>query len=125
MVDVSSFETSHVHSRSPTQSEMKKGIIEEKAKTVPFYKLFSFSDSTDVLLMIVGSIGAIGNGLGFPLMTLLFGDLIDTIGRNLFTNDIVELISKVRYTCTKETIFQVLLGYVYFILFGFLRFRFV
>ncbi|CAN7126395.1 unnamed protein product [Brassica rapa subsp. narinosa] len=96
MVDVSSFETSHVHSRSPTQSEMKKGIIEEKAKTVPFYKLFSFSDSTDVLLMIVGSIGAIGNGLGFPLMTLLFGDLIDTVGRrNLFTNDIVELISKI------------------------------
>ncbi|KAL0655230.1 hypothetical protein Bca4012_075814 [Brassica carinata] len=95
MVDVSSFETSHVHSRSPTQSEMKKGIIEEKARTVPFYKLFSFSDSTDVLLMIVGSIGAIGNGLGFPLMTLLFGDLIDTVGRNLFTNDIVELISKI------------------------------
>ncbi|RID54609.1 hypothetical protein BRARA_G01915 [Brassica rapa] len=74
---------------------MKKGKIEEKAKTVPFYKLFSFSDFTDVLLMIVGSIGAIGNGLGFPLMTLLFGDLIDTIGRNLFTNDIVELISKI------------------------------
>ncbi|XP_048591525.1 ABC transporter B family member 5-like [Brassica napus] len=95
MVNVSSFETSHVHSRSPTQLEMKKGKIEEKAKTVPFYKLFSFSDFTDVLLMIVGSIGAIGNGLGFPLMTLLFGDLIDTIGRNLFTNDIVELISKI------------------------------
>ncbi|CAN6935762.1 unnamed protein product [Brassica oleracea] len=95
MVNVSSFETSHVHSRSPTQSEMKKGKIEEKAKTVPFYKLFSFSDVTDVLLMIVGSVGAIGNGLGFPLMTLLFGDLIDTIGQNLFTNDIVELISKI------------------------------
>ncbi|KAL0663176.1 hypothetical protein Bca4012_100013 [Brassica carinata] len=95
MVNVSSFETSHVHSRSPTQSEMKKGKIEEKAKTVPFYKLFSFSDVADVLLMIVGSIGAIGNGLGFPLMTLLFGDLIDTIGQNLFTNDIVELISKI------------------------------
>ncbi|XP_018437487.1 ABC transporter B family member 5 [Raphanus sativus] len=74
---------------------MKQGRIEENAKTVPFYKLFSFSDSTDVLLMIVGSIGAIGNGLGFPLMTLLFGDLIDTVGRNLFTDDIVELISKI------------------------------
>ncbi|KAF8086458.1 hypothetical protein N665_0625s0023 [Sinapis alba] len=74
---------------------MKKRSIEEKAKTVPFYKLFSFSDSTDVLLMIAGSIGAIGNGLGFPLMSVLFGDLIDTVGRNLFTNDIVELISKI------------------------------
>ncbi|CAH8333242.1 unnamed protein product [Eruca vesicaria subsp. sativa] len=36
-----------------------------------------------------------GNGLGFPLMSVLFGDLIDTVGRNLFTNDIVELISKI------------------------------
>jgi len=70
--------------------------MEEKTKTVPFYKLFSFSDSTDVLLMIVGSIGAIGNGVGFPLMTLLFGDLIDSIGQNQSNKDIVEIVSKVR-----------------------------
>ncbi|KAL9285379.1 putative ABC-type xenobiotic transporter [Arabidopsis thaliana] len=69
--------------------------MEEKTKTVPFYKLFSFSDSTDVLLMIVGSIGAIGNGVGFPLMTLLFGDLIDSIGQNQSNKDIVEIVSKV------------------------------
>lgn len=75
---------------------MKKGKTKEMIKTVPFYKLFSFSDSTDVLLMVVGSIGAIGNGLGFPIMTLLFGDLIDTIGRNLANKDSVDVVSKVR-----------------------------
>ncbi|KAH0838898.1 LOW QUALITY PROTEIN: hypothetical protein HID58_090577 [Brassica napus] len=53
MVNVSSFETSHVSFRSPTVGD-EEGKIEEKAKTVPFYKLFSFSDVTDVLLMIVG-----------------------------------------------------------------------
>ncbi|XP_006396374.2 ABC transporter B family member 3 isoform X2 [Eutrema salsugineum] len=63
--------------------------------SVPFYKLFAFSDSTDVLLMIVGSIGAIGNGLGFPLMTLFFGDLIDTVGSHLTNRDIVDIVSKV------------------------------
>lgn len=75
---------------------MKKGKTKETIMTVPFYKLFSFSDSTDVLLMVVGSIGAIGNGLGFPIMTLLFGDLIDTIGRNLANKDSVDVVSKVR-----------------------------
>lgn len=89
------FVTNSVHSKSPTHTEVKKGKLEEKTKTVPFYKLFSFSDSWDVLLMIVGSIGAIGNGLGFPIMTLLFGDLIDSIGQNQNNKDIVEIVSKV------------------------------
>ncbi|CAH8273487.1 unnamed protein product [Arabidopsis lyrata] len=74
---------------------MKMGILEENTKTVPFYKLFSFSDSTDVLLMIVGSIGAIVNGVCSPLMTLLFGDLIDALGQNQNNEEIVEIVSKV------------------------------
>ncbi|CAL9232768.1 unnamed protein product, partial [Arabidopsis halleri] len=74
---------------------MKMGILEENTKTVPFYKLFSFSDSTDVLLMIVGSTGAIVNGVCYPLMTLLFGDLIDALGQNQNNEEIVEIVSKV------------------------------
>jgi ATP-binding cassette subfamily B (MDR/TAP) protein 1 len=60
----------------------KKDEEHEKTKTVPFYKLFAFADSFDFLLMILGTLGSIGNGLGFPLMTLLFGDLIDAFGEN-------------------------------------------
>ncbi|KAK4482118.1 hypothetical protein RD792_009257 [Penstemon davidsonii] len=50
--------------------------------TVPFYKLFSFSDSWDKILMFVGTISAIGNGLNPPLMAFLFGELADAFGRN-------------------------------------------
>nr|XP_029154685.1 uncharacterized protein LOC112695670 [Arachis hypogaea]XP_029154686.1 uncharacterized protein LOC112695670 [Arachis hypogaea] len=32
-------------------------------------------ESTDILLMIVGTIAAIGNGMGMPLMTLIFGQM--------------------------------------------------
>ncbi|KAF3549308.1 hypothetical protein DY000_02000005, partial [Brassica cretica] len=74
------------------EEETKK---DEKAKTVPFYKLFAFADSYDVLLMICGSVGAMGNGVGLPLMTLLFGDLIDSFGQNQNNKDIVDVISKV------------------------------
>ncbi|PON60814.1 ABC transporter [Trema orientale] len=42
---------------------------------VPFHKLFSFADSTDILLMIGGTIGAIANGLAMPLMTVFLGEV--------------------------------------------------
>ncbi|KAF3950517.1 hypothetical protein CMV_023740 [Castanea mollissima] len=69
---------------------------EEKTQTVPLLKLFSFADSTDVALMIVGTVGAIANGLGMPLMTILFGQMINSFGTNQSSNtDIVAIISKV------------------------------
>lgn len=74
----------------------EKDKTKEKQETVPFHKLFTFADSTDILLMIVGTIGAIGNGLGLPLMTLLFGQMIDSFGSNQSnTTDVVEQVSKV------------------------------
>ncbi|KAL8468366.1 hypothetical protein ACS0TY_031549 [Phlomoides rotata] len=47
---------------------------------VPFHKLFSFADRLDVLLMAVGSISAVANGVSQPLMTLIFGQLINSFG---------------------------------------------
>lgn len=62
---------------------------------VPFYKLFLFSDQYDISLMIIGSFCAIGNGLPQPLMTLIFGDLINTFGATDSAH-IVPMVSKVR-----------------------------
>ncbi|KAG2309716.1 hypothetical protein Bca52824_029464 [Brassica carinata] len=67
----------------------------EKTKTVPFYKLFAFADSFDILLMILGTLGSIGNGLGFPIMTVLFGDLIDAFGQNQNDSNVSDKVSKV------------------------------
>ncbi|KAM5561877.1 ABC transporter B family member 4 [Rosa sericea] len=64
-------------------------------ETVPFLKLFSFADSTDILLMTIGTVGAIGNGLCMPIMTILFGQLTDTFGYNYNSKDIVHVVSKV------------------------------
>ncbi|ESQ39344.1 hypothetical protein EUTSA_v10001285mg [Eutrema salsugineum] len=67
----------------------------EKTKTVPFYKLFAFADSLDFLLMILGTLGSIGNGLGFPIMTVLFGDLVDAFGQNQANSNVTDKVSKV------------------------------
>lgn len=85
--------------KNGNQKDLKNKNGDGKTNSVPFYKLFSFADSTDVLLMIVGSIGAIGNGLSLPLMTILFGELTDSFGGNQNSSDIVKVVSKVRLCC--------------------------
>ncbi|GER27684.1 ABC transporter B family member [Striga asiatica] len=70
------------------------GKAKEPNNTIPFYKLFTFADSWDKILMIVGTIGAIGSGLAQPLMTLIFGELIDVFGK-ANKDSIVSEVSKV------------------------------
>ncbi|KAK3445779.1 hypothetical protein EUGRSUZ_A01005 [Eucalyptus grandis] len=78
------------------EQDSNKSKGDEKGNSVPFHKLFSFADSTDMLLMVVGSIGAVGSGLSMPLMTLLFGELINTFGQNQAnSSNIVNLVSKI------------------------------
>ncbi|KAK8570318.1 hypothetical protein V6N13_003005 [Hibiscus sabdariffa] len=74
-------------------SDSSKG--DEKTNSVPFYKLFAFADSRDKVLMIVGTISAVGNGLCMPIMTILFGDLINAFGQNQSDNRVVDVVSRV------------------------------
>ncbi|XP_023554567.1 ABC transporter B family member 4-like [Cucurbita pepo subsp. pepo] len=84
-------------SSSSLNNGKQKGVGNKKKepKSVSFLKLFAFADSYDFLLMSVGSVGGIGNGVGMPLMTLLFGELIQTFGSNQDTHSIVSKVSKV------------------------------
>jgi len=65
------------------------------ADKVPFHKLFSFADATDRALMLIGSVGAIGNGVCMPLMAILFGEVIDAFGENQNTRHVIHVISQV------------------------------
>jgi len=54
-----------------------------KPKKIPpasLCKLFSKMDGLEVIVLIVGCLGAIGNGLSQPLLCIVFGDLIDGMG---------------------------------------------
>ncbi|XVF38984.1 hypothetical protein REPUB_Repub20aG0149800 [Reevesia pubescens] len=55
---------------------------EQSTSMIPYYKLFSFADSLDYLLMFLGSISAVGNGICMPVMTIFFGELIDSVGKS-------------------------------------------
>ncbi|XP_075089959.1 ABC transporter B family member 11 isoform X3 [Nicotiana tabacum] len=77
------------------QQDSDKTKQSESTNTVPFYKLFSFADSTDKVLMIIGTIAAIGNGLSLPIMTILFGELTDSFGQNQNNKDVLRVVSRV------------------------------
>ncbi|KAG6581395.1 ABC transporter B family member 9, partial [Cucurbita argyrosperma subsp. sororia] len=61
--------------------------------SVPFYKLFSFADRFDAVLMTVGTVSAVANGLSQPLVTLIFNKMINSFG-SADPSDVVARVSK-------------------------------
>ncbi|XP_066306871.1 ABC transporter B family member 9-like [Miscanthus floridulus] len=52
----------------------------DAGKKVPFTGLFRYADGTDVLLMLLGTVGALANGVSQPVMTVIFGQVINAFG---------------------------------------------
>ncbi|KAL6991363.1 ATP-binding cassette sub- B member 9 [Sarracenia purpurea var. burkii] len=61
---------------------------------IAFYRLFSFADRLDIGLMIAGVTCAVANGMAQPLMTLIFGKLINSFGSS-DPSSVVHEVSKV------------------------------
>ncbi|KAK4373872.1 hypothetical protein RND71_004549 [Anisodus tanguticus] len=77
--------------RVSNKKEKQKGDAYE----VPYYKLLSFADPIDHALMVIGMITAVGSGICFPLMAVLFGELVDSFGMTVDSEKIVGEVSKV------------------------------
>ncbi|MCD7457389.1 ATP-binding cassette sub- B member 9 [Datura stramonium] len=65
-----------------------------EGQKVAFYKLFMFADRVDVALMAIGTFGAIGEGLTQPLMTLIFGHIINSFGASSSSSEVLPQVSK-------------------------------
>ncbi|KAI4311051.1 hypothetical protein MLD38_035987 [Melastoma candidum] len=76
-----------------------KGIdAAEKPKvvnSVPFYRLFSFTDPVDRVLMFLGSVAAVGHGLSMPLMTVILGEVVNTFGMTNNPGGVAHSVSRV------------------------------
>ncbi|KAL8152327.1 hypothetical protein V2J09_010087 [Rumex salicifolius] len=75
-----------------TESESAK--VKPKLQNVPFYKMFAFADRLDVVLMVVGSVAALANGMTQPLMTLILGQIINSFGSSN-SGSVVHEVSKI------------------------------
>ncbi|XP_063309202.1 LOW QUALITY PROTEIN: ATP-binding cassette sub-family B member 5 [Pelobates fuscus] len=62
-----------------SQSEENKNKEEkEEIKPVSPIHMFRFADRVDVFFMIIGFLGALGNGICVPVMYIIFGEMTDT-----------------------------------------------
>lgn len=52
----------------------------EKKKMASFCKLFSMMDGPDIVILIIGVLGGVGNGVSQPMLCIIFGDLINSLG---------------------------------------------
>ncbi|KAI3900112.1 hypothetical protein MKW98_001012 [Papaver atlanticum] len=84
-------------SESKTAKNGEEAEYEISAETnrVPFFKLFSFADSKDVLLMVIGTIAAIINGWKMPIMAVLGGQLVNSFAITGDSNELLKQVSKV------------------------------
>uniref|UniRef100_K3XDV4 MDR-like ABC transporter n=1 Tax=Setaria italica TaxID=4555 RepID=K3XDV4_SETIT len=62
---------------------------------VPLHRLFAFADRMDTLLMAVGALAAVANGMAQPLMTFIMGDVIDAFGSAESSHDVLHRVEKV------------------------------
>ncbi|KAL5577097.1 hypothetical protein UlMin_018796 [Ulmus minor] len=76
------------------EGEGGRRVVKDDEQKVPFYKLFYSADRLDVVLMIVGTFGAVANGLSQPAMTLIFGQLVNSFG-SADRSSVLHVVSKV------------------------------
>jgi len=67
---------------------------EEKGE-VGLHRLFRFADGADAALMAAGAAGAVASGVAQPLMTLVFGDVVDALSSGS-RHDVLRRVSGVR-----------------------------
>ena len=76
----------------------------KKEQSLPFYKLFSFADKYDWILMVSGSVGAVIHGSSMPVFFLLFGEMVNGFGKNQANlSKMTEEVAKV-HSCPDLTI---------------------
>ncbi|KAM0921306.1 hypothetical protein ACQ4PT_006948 [Festuca glaucescens] len=83
--------------------ETKEEVAMDRGKKVSFTGLFRYSDGTDLLLMLVGTVAALANGMSQPVMTVIFGDVIDAFG-GATTGNVLNRVNKIVSRMSGDTV---------------------
>ncbi|EDR30175.1 multidrug resistance protein, putative [Entamoeba dispar SAW760] len=98
----------------PNEILSKKKLHDTEGK-VNLIKLFKYSDWIDLILLIIGIISSIGNGILQPVMLLLMGDVIDSYIYTSEYNIIIdEEVNHMIVEGVKESVNKVVVKMVYF-----------
>ncbi|XP_038132527.1 ATP-dependent translocase ABCB1-like [Cyprinodon tularosa] len=67
-------------------NKKKKKEKEAKEPMVGPFSVFRFADSLDILMLLVGTVMAIANGVVLPLICIVFGDMTDSLVNSASSN---------------------------------------
>ncbi|ERN08208.1 hypothetical protein AMTR_s00018p00194380 [Amborella trichopoda] len=84
------------YTKNQEEEEEKKEKSKSHERTsLPFYKLLSYADMGDVMLMAMGTVGAIVHGMAQPVGYLLLGKALSAFGNIHDTSAMVTAIYEV------------------------------
>ncbi|KAI3920951.1 hypothetical protein MKW98_027661 [Papaver atlanticum] len=69
----------------------------KEVDSVPYYKLFSYADRSDMLMMLIGTISSVASGLGMPVLMIMLGQVIDSFGSADKINEVNQVALKTLY----------------------------
>lgn len=77
----------------------------------PFFSMFRFADRTDYILMVVGAVCAIGNGVAIPFFAYPYGQLTEAFSQNASKDAIVEQVKTAYVAFLINSVFVFLLSW--------------
>ncbi|KMZ57070.1 hypothetical protein ZOSMA_89G00200 [Zostera marina] len=81
---------------SPSKKENASSDEEmENSAKISYFKLYSFADSLDTIMIAVGAIAAAASGVSFPILIILFGNLIDAFGKESGTSKLLDEVARI------------------------------
>ncbi|KAJ3695665.1 hypothetical protein LUZ60_001042 [Juncus effusus] len=79
---------------STSNGENTENDNTDEKKKVSLYKLFAFADGFDLTMILVGTVAAVANGMAQPMMTFIFGNVVDAFGGGTM-NSVLRRVTKV------------------------------
>lgn len=92
-MDISSVQQEHMQMEENKEEGMKGKVTH---RPISFFKLLSYADTVDWVLMGLGTLGATIHGMAQPVGYLLLGKALDAFGSNIHdTHAMVQALNKV------------------------------
>ncbi|XP_017280598.1 ATP-binding cassette, sub-family B (MDR/TAP), member 4 [Kryptolebias marmoratus] len=115
-----------VEEKPENKKKKKKKEKEPKEPMVGPLAVFRFSDTWDILMIIMGTVMAVANGVVLPLMCIVFGDMTDSlvgsaaghpnmtynVTYNMTAGDIANMTNKLEEEMTTFAIYYSIMGAV-------------
>lgn len=88
--------------------------LKEDQEPAPFLSLFRFADRNDYILMVLGAICAVANGIAIPFFAFPYGSLTEAFSQNASKDVIVDQVRQAYILFLVNSVIVFLLSWVMF-----------